>query len=132
MDLVAKPHLLQRLDGAGAALLAGNAGKRKRQLYVGKHALVHDQIIALKHKSDRVVAVGIPVRITVFLGRATVDNKVAAGVAIKSADDIQQGRFSAAGGAKDRNKLTFSKVNADTLQGTDGGIAGNVMFYDIT
>ena len=51
---------------------------------------MRDQVVALKNETDRMVAVGVPVSVLVFLRGRAVYNKIAVRVLIKSADDIEQ------------------------------------------
>ena len=54
---------------------------------------MRDQIIALKDKTDRMIAIRIPITVLEMLGRSMIDQQIAAGVMIQAADDIQQRRF---------------------------------------
>ena len=47
-----------------------------------------DQVIALEHKADGVVPVGVPVAVCVFFCGDAVDDQIAAVVAIQTADDV--------------------------------------------
>ena len=131
VQLVTKADLLQRVNGAGTALLAGHARKGERQLHVGKHGLVHDQVIALEYKADRVIAIGIPVGIAVLLGGATANDQITAGVAVKTANDIQHRGLSAAGGAEDRHEFALTEVDADALQGVNLAITRGIGLHDV-
>ena len=95
-QLAAQPDALQRFFGALAALGLGDARKRQRQLDVLQHRLVRDEVVALKDKADRVVAVAVPIAVVEVLGRDTADDQVAAGGLIQPADDVEQRRFAAA------------------------------------
>ena len=131
VQLVAQTDLFQRLDGARAPLLAGDAGERERELDVCQHALVRDEVIALKDKADGVVAVGIPVAVIVFLCGAAVDDEIAGGVAVEAADDVQQRGLTAAGLAKDCNKLILAEGDVDALERFDLRRAGLVYLGDV-
>ena len=96
VQLVAKPHLFKHLLRTGSALRFGNAGQRECQFDVGQHGLVRNEVVALEHKTDRVVAIAVPVGVLECLGRATRHGKVARVVSIQSADDVEQSGFSAA------------------------------------
>ena len=50
-----------------------------------------NQIVALEHKTNGVVAVGVPVAVGVFFGGNTVDDQITAVVAVQAADDVQRG-----------------------------------------
>ena len=131
VKLVAQTDLFQRLDGARAPLLAGDAGERERELDVCQHALVRDEVIALKDKADGVVAVGVPVTVVIFLRGAAVDDEVAGGVAVEPADDVQQRGLTAAGLAEDCNKLILAEGDVDALERLDLRRAGLVYLGDV-
>ncbi len=57
--------------------------------------------IALEYKAYRVIAVGVPVAVFEVLSRAAVDDKVALGVLVEAADDVEHCGFSAAGRTQD-------------------------------
>ena len=57
---------------------------------------MRDKVIALENESDRVVSVCIPVAIFELLCGFAVDDKVARGVRVQAADDVQQRGFTAA------------------------------------
>ena len=75
-----------------------------------------DQIVGLKHKSDRVIAVMIPVPVLIFLRRFVGDGQIALRIAIQSADDIQQRGFAAAGRSQHGNKLILPELNINSLE----------------
>ena len=93
---------------------------------------MHNEVVALKYKADRVIAVGIPISIGKLLRRAPVDGKVAAGVTVKTADDVKQRGLSAPRRAKNRYKFMLSEVDADTAQRGDCRISRNIGFYNVT
>ena len=125
--LVAQTHRLQRFAGALPALLAGNARDGHGQFHVGQHALVGNQVIALKNKADGVVAVGIPVPILVLSGRNTPDDQVAAVIAVQAADDVQQGGLAAAAGAQNGHELVVAEGKAHAVQRRLGQVAGGIL-----
>lgn len=47
-----------------------------------------NQVIALKHETDGVVAVRVPVPVLILSGGYAVDDQVAAVIPVQSADDI--------------------------------------------
>ena len=114
---VAQAHLLEGFHGPAAALGLGHAGDGQCQLHVGEHRLVGDQVIALEHETNGVVAVGVPVAVGVLLGGDAVDDQVAAIIAVKAADDVQQCGFAGAAGAQDGDKLIVTEVQADIVEG---------------
>ena len=75
--------------GLAAALGTGNAGDGQRQLHIGKHCLVRDEVIALEH--SLVVKAVSPSRGRYIFGGDVVDDRSSAVVAIQTANDVQQG-----------------------------------------
>ena len=69
-----------------------------------------DQVVTLEHKADGVVAVGIPIAIFEVLCGLAVDDEVACGVLIKSANNVQKCCLTTARLAKDGNKLALAEV----------------------
>ena len=55
--------------------------------------------------------------------RPVVDQHVAGGVVLEPADDAQQRRLAAAGGADESDELVVGDVEADVLQGLDAVVA---------
>ena len=68
VHVVHKAHVGKRLEGALASLRARDARERERQLYVGKDGLVRDEVVALEHEANAIVAVGVPVTVAEALG----------------------------------------------------------------
>ena len=91
--MVAETDLLQRFGRALASFGAGNARKRECELDVGQHGLMGDEVVALEHESDAVVAIGVPVAIFVLLGRDAIDDEVARIVVVEASDDVEHGGF---------------------------------------
>ena len=52
-----------------------------------------NKVIALKNKADSMISVGIPITAFVPFGRYSVDDQLAAVVAVKSADNIEKCGF---------------------------------------
>ena len=115
MKLIAESDVLKCFFGSSAALFAGNARNGQCQLNIGKHCLVGDKVVALKNEADGVVAVGVPIAVGVFLCGNTVYNEVTAVVAVKSADNIEQGCFSRTAWAEYGNKLVIAQIKADSV-----------------
>ena len=69
-----------------------------------------DQIIALEYKTDRVVAVGIPVSVLIFFRGDPVDDQIPAVIAVQPAYDIKERRLTRAARSQDRDKLIVSQV----------------------
>ena len=131
VELVAQTDLFQRLNSARAPLLTRDTRERQRELDVCQHALVRDEVVALKDKADGVVAVCVPVAVVVLLRGAAVDDKVAGGVAVQTADDVQQRGLAAAGLAQNRDELALTKGNVDALERLDLRRAGLIDLGDV-
>ena len=131
IQLIAEADGLERLDRPAAALGLLHAGERERHFDVGQDRLVGDEVIALKHKAHGVVAVGVPIAVVVLPGGGAVDDEVARGVPVKAADDVQQRRLAAAGGAEDGDEVILPKLQVNPPQGMDRLAAGLINFGDV-
>ena len=131
VQLIAQPHLLQRLGGAALALCARDAGNGQGQLHVGQNGLMGDQVVALEHKADGVVAVGVPIAVGVLFGGDPVDDKVTAVVPIQAADDVQQGGLAGAAGAQNGHEFVVPQVQTDVVQCVLHQLAGLIFFVDL-
>ena len=131
MKLIAQANGFQGNLGPLFALRGRNAGDGQCQLHIGKDALMGNQIIALEHEADGVVAVGIPVPVIVFLGGNAVDDQITAVVTVQTADDIEQRGLAGAGGAQDGNKLIVPQVQTHSVQGCLHQISRNILFSDV-
>ena len=76
------------------------------------------------------VSVGVPVGVAEFFGRFTGDDKVARGVLVKTADDVEHRGFAAPGRTENGDKFMLAEVNGDPAQRIDGRIADGVGFSD--
>ena len=128
--LVAQSHLFQSLFGALFPLGFGDAGNGQGQLHIGQNGLVGNQIVALEHKANGVVPVGIPIPVLIPLGGDAVDNDVAGFIAVQAADNIQQGGLAGAAGPQHRYKLVIPQVQGDFIQGGLDEIPCAVGFAD--
>ena len=131
LQLIAQTHPLQGFLGALTALTLGNAGQSQGQFHVGQHGLVGDQVVALEHKANRVVAVSIPIPVLVVLGGAAVDDQVTIGVLIQTADNVQQRGLAATGRSQNGHKFAFAKLQAHTPQRMHIAAAAGVDLSDI-
>ena len=131
VELVPEAHLPQRLGGTAAALSARYARDGQGQLDVGEDGLVGDEVIALEHETDGVVAVGVPVPVGVAAGGDAVDDELAAVVAVEAADDVEQRGLARAAGAEDGDKFAVAQVEADPVERCLCQIAGGVFLFDI-
>ena len=131
VELVSEAHLPQRLGGTAAALSARHARDGQGQFDVGEDGLVGDEVIALEHEADGVVAVGVPVPVGVAAGGDAVDDELAAVVAVEAADDVEQRGLARAAGAEDGDKFAVAQVEADPVERCLCQIAGGVFLFDI-
>ena len=74
---------------------------RQRQLHIAEYGLMRNQVVTLEYKADGVIAVSIPIPVLKILCGAAVDDQVAFGVLIQTADDIEHRGFPTAGRAED-------------------------------
>ena len=88
---------------------------------------MRNEVVGLKNKAYRVVAVSVTVAVGVFLGRAAVDHKVAVCVLIQTADDVQQRCFAAAGVTEHGNKLGFSELKVNALERMHSLVADSIV-----
>ena len=131
VELVPETHLPQRLGGTAAALSARHARDGQGQFDVGEDGLVGDEVIALEHEADGVVAVGVPVPVGVAAGGDAVDDELAAVVAVEAADDVEQRGLARAAGAEDGDKFAVAQVETDPVERCLCQIAGGVFLFDI-
>ena len=129
--MIAKSHLGQGGLRSFHSLLLGHARQGQRQLHVGEHRLVGDQVVALKHEADRMIAVGVPISVSVFLGGNAVDQKVALGILIKTSDDVEQSGLSTARGAEDGDELALAKGERDPLQSVHHAVGHRIVLFNI-
>ena len=108
MDLLAQPHLFQRLLRPFLTLRPADAGDRKRQFHICQNGLMRDQIVTLKHEADRMVPIGIPVPVFIFFCRDPVDDQVSAVIAVQSANNIQKRRLSRTAWAQNGDEFIIS------------------------
>ena len=90
-----------------------------------------NQIIALEYKAHRVIAVGVPVPVPKVLGRTSVDNQVAVGVAVQTTDDVEHGGFPAAGRPQNRHKFLMAELEADALERLHRFVARGVCLMNV-
>ena len=90
--------------------------ERERQLHVFQNGLMRNEVIALEHKADAVVAVGIPIAVAEVLGRDAVDQQVAGIKMIESTNDVEHRSFSRARGTQDGHELVIAKRQAYAVE----------------
>ena len=114
--MVAQANLLKRGHGAVVPLGARHARQRERQLHVGEHRLVGDEVVALEHEADAVVAVGVPILVFVLFGGDAVDDEVARVVVVEAAHDVEQRGLARAGGAEYRHELVVAERHRHVVE----------------
>lgn len=126
--MLAQANFLQRLARTLAALGMPHTRERKRQLHVFQNGLMRDEVIALEHKADAVVAVGIPIAIVKVLGRDAVDEQVAGIEMIKPTDNVEHRGFTRARGTQNGHELVIAKSQAYAVERHLRKRLGNVPF----
>lgn len=92
---------------------------------------MHDQVVALEDKTDAVVAVRVPVLVGIFFGTLSIDNQIARGVLVQTADDIQECSLAAARRAEDGYKFIVPECHRQIVDRFDDLIAGIILFNDV-
>ena len=129
--MLAQADLTQGVGGAFPPLAAGDAADRQGKLHVREDVLVRDQIVALEDEADRVIAVGIPIAGRIFFRGDPVDRKLAAVIAVQTADDVQQRGLARAAGAENRHEFVVPQVQTDPVQGSLYQRAGLIDLSDV-
>ena len=120
IQLVAQPHFRERFGCPAAALRIAHARYRESELDVAEHRLVRDEVVALEHEAHAVIAVHVPIAVGERTGAPAVDDKVARGVFIQPADDVEQRRLAAAARAEDGDELAAPELHAHAAKRVDG------------
>ena len=131
MQLIAQAHILQRLHRPLAALPFGNTGDGQRQFHIGQYSLVRNQIVALEHKTNGMVAVRIPVTVGIFFCGNAIDDQIAAVVPVQATDHIEQGGFAGTAGSQNRHKLVIPQIQAYAIQRGLDKISCDVLLANI-
>ena len=87
--LIREANLIKGRLGTSDTLILINTCNGESKLYVAEDGLVRNQVIALEDEADTVVTVYVPVTVTVGLRALAIDNKVARGISVKTADDVK-------------------------------------------
>ena len=93
-----------------------HARERERQLHVFQNGLMRNEVIALEHKADAVVAIGIPIAIAKILGRNAVDQQVARIKVIESANNVEHRSFTRTRGTQNGHELVIAKRQAYVVE----------------
>ena len=93
-----------------------HACERERQLHVFQDGLVRNEVIALEHKADAVVAIGIPIAIVKVLGRDAVDEQVARVKVVESADNVEHRGLTRPRRSQNGHELVIAKSQAHAVE----------------
>ena len=93
-----------------------HARERERQLHVFQNGLMRNEVIALEHKADAVVAVGIPIAIVKVFGRNTVDQQVARIEMIEPTDNVEHRSFTRPRRSQNGHELVIAKSQAHVIE----------------
>ena len=77
---------------------------------------MRNEVIALEHKADAVVAVGIPIAVAEVLGRDAVNQQVARIKVVKSADNVEHRGFARTRGTQNGHELVIAKRQAHAVE----------------
>ena len=114
--MLAQTDFLQRLSRTLAALGMPHARERERQLHVFQNGLMRNEVIALEHKADAVVTIGVPIAIVKVLGRNTVDQQITGIKVIESTDNVEHRSFTRARGTQNGHELVVAKSQAYAVE----------------
>lgn len=128
VNVLAQANFLQRLARTLATLGMPHARERERQLHVFQNGLMRNEVIALEHKADAVVAIGIPIAIVKVLGRDAVDQQVTRIKVVQSADNVEHRGFTRTRGTQNGHELVIAKRQAYVVERHLRKRLGNVPF----
>ena len=77
---------------------------------------MRNQVIALEYETDRVVTVRVPVPVLISLCGYAVDYEVSVVVAVKAADDVEQGGLARAALTENSDEFVVAQVERDPSQ----------------
>ena len=92
---------------------------------------VLNKIVELENEAYIVPAVGYKLLVVIFRHIVSVNDYVPLGDGVHSAEHIQNGGFSRAGGTDDYHKLALFYVEADMVGGGDSNFAHGIAFANI-
>ena len=92
---------------------------------------MRDEVVALEHEADAVVAVGVPVAILVLARGDAVDDQVARIVVVQAADDVEECGLARARRAQDRDELAVSEGDGHMVEGRLRERARGVRLADV-
>ena len=130
VHFVTESHFFERLFSSLYTFLAADACDRKRKFHVSQHRLVGNEVIRLKDKPDTVISVNVPISVRKVFCGLSLNNKIAFGVVIESADDIKHRRFTAAGLPEDPDEFVFAKTQIHAFKRVNLCIGDFIVFFD--
>ena len=115
VQMLGQPDRCQGLLGAAGALGLPHARERQRQLHVLQDGLVRDEVVALEHEPDAVVAESVPIAVLVAVGGNAVDDHVAGVVVVKTSHHVQKRRLARARRPQNRHELVVAERDGDVV-----------------
>ena len=115
VQMLGQPDRCQGLLGAAGALGLPHARERQRQLHVLQDGLVRDEVVALEHEPDAVVAESVPIAVLVAVGGNAVDDHVAGVVMIQAAHHVQKRRLARARRPQNRHEFVVAERDGDVV-----------------
>ena len=131
IHVVRQAHVGKRLEGALAPLRARDARERECQLHVGEDGLVRDEVVALEHEANSIVAVGVPVTVAEALRGDAVHQKVAGVKVVEAAHHVEHCRLARARGAENRHKLGIAEGHANVVECDLREVSRHVLLGDV-
>ena len=115
MQLTVQPHLEKRLFGAPLALPSRYAAYGEGELHVLEDRQMRNQVVALKDKPDTVIAVAVPIPVLKIFRGDAVHDEIAVIVAVESADDVEEGRFSRTGRSQHADEFAIAEIDTHVV-----------------
>ena len=85
----------------------------------------------MEDKADPVISVNVPIPIGEIFRGFPLDHEIALGVVIESADDIQEGRFTATRLPKNTDEFVLTETQAHAFERGDLCIGYFIVLFDI-
>ena len=77
---------------------------------------MRNEVIALEHKADAIIAIGIPIAVVEVLGRDAVDQQIARIKMIESTDDVEHRSLTRTRGTQNGYELVIAKRQAYAVE----------------
>ena len=90
-----------------------------------------NQVITLKHKPDRMIAVRIPIPVLIFLCGNTVNDQIAAVITVQAADNIKKRRLTGTTRPQNGNEFIIPEIQTDIVQCVLNQVPGDVFFANM-